>query len=120
MFQPYLTNYETDKPMLPFPGKDFERMHQVLLQLVVKRDVLDACVSAVDLLKINLYIASTYLKVNDRHFGFSMEEQLKNLLHQDKIKSADVRNFKKEASNIVVPIVEKITGKNPLHFSECI
>ena len=46
--------------------------------------------------------------------------QLKNLLHQDEIKSADVRNVKKEGSNIVVVIVEKTTGKSPLHFSKCI
>ena len=46
-----------------------------------------------------------------------MEEKLKNLLYQDKITSADVRNFK-EVSNIVV--AGKKTEKNPLHFSECI
>ena len=38
-------------------------------------------------MKIKLSIADTYLKVKDRHFGFSMEEQLKNLLNRDKIKS---------------------------------
>ena len=37
------------------------------------------------------------------------------MVHQDKI--ADVKNFKTEASNIVVTIVEKITEKSPLHFS---
>ena len=60
-------------------------MHQVLLQPVVKPNVLDKCVSVVDLLKINLSIADRYLKVKDRHFGFSMEQQLKNLFHQDKL-----------------------------------
>ena len=82
--------------------------------------LINKCVSVVDMLKINISIADTYLKVKDRHSGFSMEEQLKNLLHQDKIKPANVRNFKKGASNTVVAIVEKITGKCPLHFSECI
>ena len=95
-------------------------MHQVLLQLVVKANVLDKCVSVVDLLKINLPIADRYLKVKGRHFGFSMEQQLKNLLHQDKIKSAYVKNFKKEASKIAVAIAEKIKGKSLLHFSKCI
>ena len=84
-------------------------MHQVLLQLVIKLDVLDKCVSVVDMLKISLSIADTYLKVKDRYFGLSLEEQLEILLHQDKITSADVRNFKKEASNVVAAIVEKIT-----------
>ena len=87
MLQPYLTNYQTDKPLLPFPGKDLERIYQVLLQLVVKPDAHDKCVSVVDLWKINLSIVDAYLKVKGRHFGFSMEKQLKNLLHRDKIES---------------------------------
>ena len=81
--------------MLPLLGKDLGTIYLVLIQLVVKSDVLDKCVSVVDLLKISLSLADTYLKVKDRYFGFSTEEQLKNLLHQVKITSADVRNFKK-------------------------
>ena len=67
--------------------------------------------------RINLSIADTYLKVKDRNFGFFMEEQLKNFLYQDQIASAEIRNFKKEASNVVVAFVEKITETSPLHFS---
>ena len=69
------------------------------------------------MLKINPFVVDTYLKVKDSYFGFSTEEQLKNLLHQDKIVSADSTSFKKEASNMVVAIVEKITEKRTLHFS---
>ena len=75
------------------------------------------CVFVVDLLKINPFVVDTYLKVKDSYFGFSTEEQLKNLLHQDKIVSTDSTSFKKEASNMVVAIVEKITEKGTLHFS---
>ena len=69
------------------------------------------------MLKINPFIVDTYLKAKDSNFKFSTEDQLKNLLHQDKIVSADVISFKKEASNMVVAIVEKITEKRTLHFS---
>ena len=64
--------------MLLFLGKDFERMHQVLLQLVVKPDILDKCVSVVDLLKINLSNLDTYLKVKNIHFGFLTEDQCRS------------------------------------------
>lgn len=103
--------------MLPFLGKDLERMHQVLLWLAVKPDVLNKYVSVADLLKINFSNPGIYLKIKNRPFGFSTEEQLKKLLHQDKVTSADVRSFKKEASSMVVAIVEKITEKSPLRFS---
>ena len=106
MPQQYLTNYETDKPVLPFLRKG---LHQALLQLVVKPDVLDKCVSVADLLKINLSIADTYLKVKDQTFWIFFGKT-----------AEDVRNFKKEANNIAVAILEKATGKSRLHFSECI
>ena len=41
LLQPYLTKYQTDDPILLFLGKDLERLHKSLLQLVIKPDVLD-------------------------------------------------------------------------------
>ena len=73
------------------------------------------CVPVVDLLKINLSDPDTYVKL--QIYQFLTEEQLKKLLHQDKVTSADVRSFKKEASGMVVAIMEKITEKSPLHFT---
>ena len=73
------------------------------------------CVPVVDLLKINLSDPDTYVKL--QIYRFLTEEQLKKLLHQDKVTSADVRSFKKEASSMVVAIMEKITEKSPLHFT---
>ena len=73
------------------------------------------CVPVVDLLKINLSDPDTYVKL--QIYQFLTEEQLKKLLHQDKVTSADVRSFKKEASSMVVAIMEKITEKSPLHFT---
>ena len=73
------------------------------------------CVPVVDLLKINLSDPDTYVKL--QIYRFLREEQLKKLLHQDKVTSADVRSFKKEASSMVVAIMEKITEKSPLHFT---
>ena len=72
LLQPYLTKYQTNK--LPFLGKVLKRMHRVLLQLFVKPDVLDKCVSVVNLLKVNLSNPDTYLKVKNRYFGFSAKE----------------------------------------------
>ena len=73
------------------------------------------CVPVADLLKINLSDPDTYVKL--QIYRFLTEEQLKKLLHQDKVTSADVRSFKKEASSMVVAIMEKITEKSPLHFT---
>ena len=41
LLQSYLTKYQTDDPMLPVLGKDLERLHRSLLELIIKPDVLN-------------------------------------------------------------------------------
>ena len=83
--------------MLSFPGKDLERLHRSLFQLVTKPDVLEKCEPPAALLQIDFLDKSIYLKLKDVHFEFSMEEELNNLKWQDKVSSTNVKAFKKEA-----------------------
>ena len=55
------------------------------MQFVTKPDVLKKCESPAALLQINFSDKSIYLKLKDIHFGFSTEEELKNLKRQDKV-----------------------------------
>ena len=68
LLQPYLTKYQTDDSMLSFFGKDLEKLHWSLLQLVIKHDVLEKCESPAALLQIDLSDKSIYLKLKDVHF----------------------------------------------------
>ena len=68
-FQPYLTKYQTDKPMVPFLSKDLEALYKNLMRLVLKLDAFDN-LSGNDLLHINLIDKSIYLKRKDIHLGF--------------------------------------------------
>ena len=72
LLQPYLTKYQTDHPVLLFLGKDLERFHRSLLQLVIKSDVLEKCESPAALLQFGFSDKSIYLKLKNIHFGFSM------------------------------------------------
>ena len=96
LLQPYLTKYQTDNLLLPFLGKDLERLHMSLLQLVIKPDVLDKCGSPPALLQIDSSDKSIYLKLKDIHFGFSTEEELK--VYNGKIKYLQLMSklFKKK------------------------
>ena len=102
--------------MLTFLGKDLERLHRSLLQLVITPDVLEKCESPAALLQIDFSDKSIYLTLKDIHFGFSMEEELKNLQRQDKVSSTDVKAFEKEAAIMVISIVQKLSEKNPLNY----
>ena len=71
--------------MLPFLEKDLERLHRSFLQLVTKPDAHKKCESPAALLQIDFLDKNIYLKLKDIHFGFSTEEELKNLIQQDKV-----------------------------------
>ena len=92
------------------------RLHRLLLQFVTKPDVLKKCESPAALLQINFSDKSIYLKLKDIHFGFSTEEELKNLKRQDKVSWTNVKAFKKEAAIMIISIVEKISEKSPLSY----
>jgi len=87
-----------------------------LLQLVIKPNVLDTCEYPAALLQIDFSDKSIYLKLKDIHFGFSTEEELKNLQRQDKVSSTDVKAFEKEAAIMVISIVEKLSKKSPFNY----
>ena len=102
--------------MLPFLGKDLERLHRSFLQLVTKPDAHKKCESPAALLQIDFLDKNIYLKLKDIHFGFSTEEELKNLKRQDKVSSTNVKAFKKEAAITIISIVEKMSEKRPLNY----
>ena len=116
LLEPYLAKYQTDNPMLPFLCKDLERLHRTLLQLIVKPTILDKCDSPSTLLKLRFCDQDIYLKAKDRHFGFSVEEELKRLLRQDQAAAADIKNFQNKASSMVISLLKKLTEKSPMHF----
>ena len=95
--------------MSPFLGKDLERFHRSLLQLVIKLDVLEKCESPAVLLQIDFLDKNIYLKLRDINFGFSVEEKFKNLQGQDK-------PFKKERAIMIISIVEIMSEKSPFNY----
>ena len=102
--------------MQPFLCKDLERLHRTLLLWIVKPTILDKCDSPSTLLKLRFCDQDIYLKAKDRHFGFSVEEELEILLHQDQAAAVDIKNFQNKASSMVVSLLKKLTEKIPMHF----
>ena len=60
------------------------------------------------LLLIDFLNKSIYIKLKDIHFGFSTEEELRNL---NKVSSTCAKAFKKEATIVIISIVKKLSRK---------
>ena len=115
LLQPNLTTYQTDDQCGCFLGKIWwdctGYFCNLLPNLISSRNV-----NPLLLLQINFSDKSIYLKLKDIHFGFSTEEELKNLKRQDKVSWTNVKAFKKEAAIMIISIVEKISEKSPLSY----
>ena len=102
-------------PIIPYLRKDLERLYRSILELVMKPNILTACSSAAELLKIDLLEGSNYLKRKDMHLGFSTGEYLRDIVRQDVANLNSVATFKKEAKEMIIAIMQKILEKSPLH-----
>ena len=79
-------------------------------------DVQEECEPPAALLQIGFSDKSIYRKLKNIHFGFSTEEELKNLQRQDKVSSTNVKTFKKEVAIMIISIVEKMSEKSLLNY----
>ena len=68
---PYLTRYQSQKPMIPFLHDDIQQLVKELLSLTIKSEVIDNCKEDYKaLLKIDLHDVSNHIKKKDMHVGF--------------------------------------------------
>ena len=98
--------------MIPYLGKDLERLFQSILELVMKPNILTAYSSAAELLKIDLLEGGNYLKRKDMHLYFSIGEYLCDIVCQDVANLNRVATFKKEAREKTIVIMQKTLEKS--------
>ena len=115
---PYLTRYQSQKPMIPFLHDDIQQLVKELLTLTIKSEVTDNCKEDYKaLLKIDLRDVRNHIKKKDMHVGFGTLDELQSLLRKDLISHADINKFRIEAREFVVTLLEKMFRKNPLSFN---
>ena len=79
LIQPFLTCYQSDKPMIPFLHGDIFNLVFSLLQIVVEPDKLQECETMSDLKKIDLGKIENLLKACDFNAGFVSTQFIKEL-----------------------------------------
>ena len=114
-FLPYLTRYQSQKPMIPFLHDDIQQLVKELLSLTIKSDVIDNCKEGYKaLLKIDLPDVRNHIKKKDMHVGFGTLHELQFRLRKDLISGADINEFCIEVREFFVTLLEKMFRKNPL------
>ena len=110
--KPFLTNYQTDKPMVPYLYHDIVRIIGRLMQLIVKPEPLDKCSTFLDYKRVDLDNKNTMFKPKNMNTGFGVTSLLAELGRKDKFKSSDLAEFFTNAVIFIVTIIKKLLEKS--------
>lgn len=112
---PFLTAYQTDKPMIPFLGGDMFRMIKGLMQRFIKADVLRD-VAVYQLVTIDSSDKQNQCGYSKIDIGFAAEHEVKRLLNIKAISDKQVMEFRFECRAFLVSMVKKLVEKAPMKY----
>ena len=100
---PYLTSYQSQKPMIPFLHSDLQQLMKELLGVTIKSELIGKCKeNSKSLLKINLRDVSSHIKKKDMHLGFGTLDEIQSLLRNDFASQANISLFHVEAREFLL------------------
>ena len=108
IMQPFLTKYQSDKPMIPYLYSDILKLIKKLMQLIVKPDLLEKCESYLDFRRIDLDDKESITKPKDMNIGFTTRSLIQELRKNDEIRNSDVAAFFAEINKVYCHHFEKI------------
>nr|XP_033499290.1 uncharacterized protein LOC117267472 [Epinephelus lanceolatus] len=116
-FNPYLTRYQTDEPVLPFLAKDLTELLMSLLQRFVKQEILQDRTPR-QLTQIEVSEEKNWVSLRNLDIGLGAECAIKELLGKPgcKIGELSVLTFRRECLQCLVKVVRKLQEKCPLKF----
>ncbi|XP_065125255.2 uncharacterized protein [Paramisgurnus dabryanus] len=116
-FNPFLTKYQTDEPVLPFLAKDLSELLKSLLRRFWKRELLHD-LTPLQLTKVNVSDEANWVPVMNTDIGLGAESAIKALQTEPggRIGELSVLIFRRECRQGLVTMVKKLQEKSPLKF----
>lgn len=107
--RPFLTEYQSDKPMVFFLARDLEMLVRKLLTKFVKCSILSTT-GINGLLRLNVEDVNNHVPLEKVDIGHACEQIIKD----SKASQKDVFQFKMECKQFLVAVVKKVLEKSPL------
>lgn len=117
--KPFLEQYQSDKPLLPFFAQDVLQLVKKCVQLykVLKPAQVD-CVSSVEkLCKFDFSSKSFHASANDVSVGFVGDKLLKEKLFKEQVTEKQIVVLKYECQKFVLTLLESLMAKCPVNYS---
>jgi hypothetical protein len=116
---PFLTKYQTDKPMLPFLCTDLVSLIKGLLVRFIKRDVISD-ISAHMLAQFAVDHPDqkkNYKDLSKLDIGLGADKALKEVKKKGKVSEKDVFGLRTECRNFLILMTKKLLEKTPVKYT---
>lgn len=116
-FNPFLTKFQTDEPVLPFLAKDLADLLKSLLRRFVKRELLQD-LTPLKLTKVDVSDEENWVSPMHAEIGLGAETVIKALQSKSgsRVGELSVLTFRRECMQGLVNMVRKLQEKSPLKF----
>lgn len=111
VLRPFLTEYQTDKPMVFFLARDLEMVVRKLLIKFIKCSVLSTA-GISGLLRLNVEDVNNHVPLEKVDIGHACEQ----IIRDSKASAKDVFQFKMESKKFLMAVAKKVLEKSPLKF----
>jgi hypothetical protein len=112
-FIPFLLQYQTDSPLMPFLAEDWHKLLLSLMNRFLLRDVLSTCHSPAKLGKLDVLSKSNQRELKDIDIGFAT----KQLLNTSGVSERQKMEFRVDCRLFLQNAVSKLLERSPIHYS---
>ena len=120
--QPFLANYQTDKPMVCFLATDLSTLLRALMRRFIKDDVLSEATTVEKLMVVDVEEKSNHKSYKKIEVGFCTENALKDARAKAQkvgcsISDKQLMSFMLQCKSFLIAIMKKLILKCPLFYS---
>ena len=113
LLEPFLKQYQTAKPMIPYMHTDLTKMYKAVMKIIIKDDIVDACSSS-ELPKLDMEKSGNLKKPSNFTVGFITSRMIKDLIKKDAIQDTNIGNFYSNIKVCVTALIKKLNERSPL------
>ena len=110
--KPFLLQFQSDKPMVPFLSDSLEELLRSLMKVIVK-EVLEEASTALSVTKIDITKFSNQLEAEQVKLGTALKQSLSLMESRPEEKRA----FKRECKQVIIVLIQKLQERFPLKYS---
>ena len=112
--KPFLTEFQSDKPMIPNWYFHLKSIIKQILGIIVETKIIDSCKTGKQLKDIDLLDKKNLVPLVKMNLGFAVEHAIKRLKRLDAVSNLQVNEFKKSAQIFIISMLTKLFERSPM------